>query len=123
MVNMLERLVFIDETRSAPRHAGTALSKLRRNFRNSPARWRGRHSPVTWPDLTSGAANSVAGRWRLSLWVTAEARPFFSGTPGRVRSSAWICDFLIHAQHDGPVRRVKIEPDDLGDLSLEHRIV
>jgi hypothetical protein len=30
---------------------------------------------------------------------------------------------LIHAQHDGPVRRVEIQPDDLGDLSLEHRII
>jgi hypothetical protein len=30
---------------------------------------------------------------------------------------------LIHAQHDRPIRRVEVKPDDFGDLSLEHRIV
>jgi len=30
---------------------------------------------------------------------------------------------LIDAEHDRPVRRIEVEPDDLGDLLLEHRVV
>lgn len=31
--------------------------------------------------------------------------------------------FLVDAQHDRTVRRVEVEPHDLGDLGLEHRVV
>ena len=36
-----------------------------RNAGNSLARWRGMHSPMTMPDFTSRAANSVVVPWRL----------------------------------------------------------
>jgi len=48
---------------------------------------------MTRPDLTSSAAKSVVVPWRLSSWVIVAARPFFSGSPGWVRSGAWIWDF------------------------------
>ncbi len=43
----------------------TARSMRRRKVRNSFARWRGMHSPMTRPDLTSSAAKSVVVPWRL----------------------------------------------------------
>lgn len=30
---------------------------------------------------------------------------------------------LINAKHDGPLGRIKVKPDDIGDLLLEHRVV
>src|SRR6516162_7109239 len=51
------------------------------------------HWPITVPAFTSSAANSVVVPCRLSSWVIVPARPFFIGSPGWVRSSAWICDF------------------------------
>ncbi|ODM41368.1 hypothetical protein A9O63_06390 [Cereibacter johrii] len=31
--------------------------------------------------------------------------------------------FLVDAEHNRPVRRIEVEPHDLGDLLLEHRVV
>jgi hypothetical protein len=35
---------------------------------------------------------------------------------GWERSSAWIWDLLVHAQHHRPLGRVVIQPDDIDDL-------
>ena len=44
---------------------GTSRSIVRRNFKNSTWRWRGRHWPITEPVRTSSAANSVVVPLRL----------------------------------------------------------
>jgi len=51
------------------------------------------------------------------------ARPFLSGSPGRVRVKRLNLRRLIHARHDGPLRRVKVKPHHIGDIFLKHRIV
>src|ERR1700746_529342 len=48
------------------------------------------HTLMTLPSNTSSAANSVVMPCRFQSWVMGPARPFFIGSPGWVRSSAWI---------------------------------
>jgi hypothetical protein len=65
-------------------------------------------SLLAWTDdlavNTLSAANSVVVPLRLSSWVIVSARPFFSGRPGWVRSSAWHLTLLVAAQHQRVLR-------------------
>jgi hypothetical protein len=48
--------------------------------------------------------------------------PGIIGRTGWERSSAWIWDFFVHAQHHRPLGRVVIQPDDIDDLLDKQRI-
>ena len=50
-------------------------------------------------------------------------RPFLIGSPGWVRSSAWIWRLLVDREHDGVRRRVDVQPDDGAQLLGEARVV
>ena len=110
-------------TRDFRRVFFTARSMRRKKLRNSLARWRGMHSPMTRPDLTSSAAKSVGGA--MALVVVGHR-----GRPPLLERQTRLCPIerldlglLIDAEHHGPIRRIEIEANDLGDLLLEHRVV
>src|SRR5260370_6949665 len=49
-------------------------------------------------------------------------RPGLIGSPGWVRSSAWIWLFFVEREHHGVGRRIDIEPDDVGQFGGKARI-
>src|SRR5271155_4945586 len=79
------------------------------------------HCPITAPVATSRAANSevvppaFAGAgysaYNHGSWCR---RPFFIGSPGWVRSSAWT--WLFSSTHHRLVRRAQVEADDILDF-------
>jgi hypothetical protein len=48
--------------------------------------------------------------------------PGIIASTGWERSSAWIWDLLVHAQHHRTLGRVVIQPDDIDDLLDKQRI-
>ena len=56
-LRFMRGIVVQDQMQRDPLRYGASI--FFRNLINSLARWRGRHSPMTMPDLTSRAANSV----------------------------------------------------------------
>src|SRR4051795_11650654 len=75
------------------------------------------HWPITVPSSTLSAANSVVVPLRLSSCVIVPARPFLSGSPGWVRSSAWIWLFSSTAR-TGPGDRGTARDQLLGETGV-----
>jgi hypothetical protein len=71
---------------------------------------------MTVPSAMVNAANRLVMLLRSSSWVRRSGMPGSIGRTGWERSSAWIWDLLVHAQHHCTLGRVVIQPDDIDDL-------
>src|SRR4029077_7764386 len=105
---------------SVARSEGVAL--VRRNFRNSWWRCRGRHSPITLPSRVFSAANMVVVPLRLVVDHHAGAT-FLHRQAGLGAIECLDLALLVHAQHQRLLRRVQIQPDDVRQLLGKQRIV
>ena len=73
------------------------------------------------PSATFIAANRLVVPCRTS-WVRRSGMPGIIGSAGWERASACPLGFLIHAQRNGGLRGVQVEPDDVVDLLHEQRV-
>ena len=96
---------------------GTFRSIAFRKSRNSLARWRPQHLPMTAPVATSGAANSEVACLRLTSWVG----PF--GDTRQHRQDRLSADGSLFAdrEHRRAIQRQLAEVGDVSDLLHEVR--
>src|SRR6185503_10799871 len=101
------------------RPLGTSRSTVRRNFRNSWRRCRGRHCPITMPVNTFNAANKGGGA--VAFVVVGHRLPATLGhRQRRLRAVKRLHRGLfVGAQHDRVLRRVQIQTHDIDELLLE----
>src|SRR5688572_6981810 len=93
-----------------------------KNDRNSSARWRARHSPMTVPAATSSAAKSVV----VPLRVIMGHRPGTALFQGQTRLRAVECldlALLIDGKHQRLLRWIDVKADDVLDLRDQVGIV
>src|SRR5512132_2920622 len=103
------------------RSSGTLASMAFKNTRNSRARCRAKHRPMTLPVAASRAAN----RQRAVTGIIVGAALGLPGAPwqqglGAVQSLD--LTLLVHAQHKGVLGWGHVEPDDVAHLLHEQRI-
>src|SRR5512132_3441273 len=103
------------------RSSGTLASMAFKNTRNSRARCRAKHRPMTLPVAASRAAN----RQRAVTGIIVGAALGLPGAPwqqglGAVQSLD--LTLLVHAQHKGVLGWGHVEPDDVAHLLPDERL-
>ena len=99
--------------------AGTSDSMASRNLRNSTARWRRWHWPITLPVLASKAAKRGWCRGARNHGCAAPPGP------GAGATAAWCgpdLGLLVHAQDQRPVRWIKVEAHNVPHLFDEEGV-
>ena len=104
--------VVVVETRCRSRFRGTSRSRYVRNLRNSVPRWRGTHVPITLP-----CGFRILKR-RTSRARGACSRASLALKPNQMRGAIEGLNLalFIEAEHQRPIGRMEVQPDDVTHL-------